>query len=181
MGLTKRQQALFAEAEAIAKLTNLDFRRVEDTKIDDPDLALQIAIHKMVIGEVVIRYTLLDEILADLIAKFLFDSTDFPRLWRMKKFSIFVHHVLDGMYLLKKMDTVHAIKPLPSGVIKAIRKINAVRNAFAHSLFPENRKEYRKNKKVLYGDKDIRTNEGLKNFLADYGLAFTYLERRFVG
>jgi hypothetical protein len=79
------------------------------------------------------------------------------------------------------MDTVHAIKPLPSGVIKAIRKINAVRNAFAHSLFPENRKEYRKNKKVLYGDKDIRTNEGLKNFLADYGLAFTYLERRFEG
>src|SRR5215510_13564745 len=56
------------------------------------------------------------------------------------------------MYLLKKMDVVHAIKPLPSDVIKAIRKINAVRNAFAHSLFPENRKEHRKNKQVLYGD-----------------------------
>jgi len=33
MGLTKRQQALFAEAESIAKLTNLDFQRVADTKI----------------------------------------------------------------------------------------------------------------------------------------------------
>ena len=102
MGLTKRQQALFAEAEAIAKLTRLDFHRVQNTKIGDPDLALQIAIHKMVISEVVLRYALLDEILADLIAKYFFDSSDFPRLWRTKKFSTFVHHVLDEMYLLKK-------------------------------------------------------------------------------
>jgi hypothetical protein len=179
MGLTKRQQALFAEAEAIAKLTGLDFHRVQNTKIGDPDLALQIAIHKMVISEVVLRYALLDEILADLIAKYFFDSRDFPRLWRIKKFSTFVHHVLDEMYLLKKMDVVHAIKPLSSDVIKAVRKINAVRNAFAHSLFLENRKEHRKNKKVLYSDKDIRTDEGLRNFLADYRVAFTYLERRF--
>jgi len=34
-------------------------------------------------------------------------------------------------------------------------------------------------KKVLYGDRDIRTHEGLKNFLVDYHLAFNYLERRF--
>src|SRR5262249_5732367 len=54
-----------------------------------------------------------------------------------------------------------------------------VRNAFAHSLFPENRKEHRKNKEVLYGDKDIRTHRGLKSFLVDYHLAFNYLERRF--
>jgi hypothetical protein len=135
----------------------------------------------MVISEVVLRYTLLDEILADVIVKYFFDSSDFPRLWRTKKFSTSVHHVLDEMYLLKKMDMVHAIKPLPSDVIKAIRKINSVRNAFAHSLFPENRKEYRKNNKVLYGDKDIRTGEGLKNFLADCRVAFAYLERRFGG
>src|ERR1700750_1652257 len=108
-------------------------------KIGDPDIALEIAIHKMVSSEVVLRYALLDEILADLIAKYFFDSSDFARLWRTKKFSTFVHHVLDAMYLLKKMDVVHAIKPLPSDVIKAVRKIN---NAFAHSLFPENRKEH---------------------------------------
>jgi hypothetical protein len=176
--LTKRQRALREEAEAIARLTNLDFRQLED-KHTDPTLALKIAIHKMVIAEVVIRYTLLDEILADLIAKYFFGSVDFPRLWRTKKFTTFVHHVLDEMYLLKKMDMVHAIEPLPSDVIKAIRKIKAVRNAFAHSLFPENRKEHGKNKKVLYGDRDIRTHEGLKSFVTDYRLAFTYLERRF--
>jgi hypothetical protein len=180
MSLTKKQRVLFEEAKAIANLTNLDFHRIEDSDINlDPALALRVAIHKMVIGEVVIRYTLLDEILADLIAKYFFQSVDFPKLWRTKKFSTFVNHVLDEMYLLKKMDLVHAVNPLSSDVIKAIRKINAVRNAFAHSLFPENRKEHRKNKKVIYGDKDIRTHEGLKEFLADYHLAFTYLKRCF--
>jgi len=60
MPLTKRQGALFGEAEAIAKLANVDFHRVEDTNIEiDRDLALQIAIRNMVTGEVVIRYTLL--------------------------------------------------------------------------------------------------------------------------
>jgi hypothetical protein len=84
-------------------LANLDFHRVENTNIDfDRDLALQIAIHNMVTGEVVIRYTLLDEILADLVAEYFFQSSDFPRLWRTKKFRTFVHYVLDEMYLLKK-------------------------------------------------------------------------------
>jgi hypothetical protein len=177
--LTKKQRALFDEAKAIAILTDFDFYRIEDKDDDDPGVALQIAIRKMVIAEVMIRYTLLDEILANLIAKYFFQSVDFPRLWRSKKFTTFVHHVLDEMYLLKKMDVVHAIEPLSSDVKKAIRKINAVRNTFAHSFFPENRKEHRKNKKVLYGDKDIHTLEGLNNLLVDYRLAFDYLERRF--
>ena len=180
MGLTKSQQAFFEEAEAIAKLTGLDFHRVKDTtKNDDFDLALHTAIHKMVISEVVIRYTLFDEILADLIAKYFFEGSDLPKLWRTKKFSTFVHYVLDEMYLLKKMDVVHAIKPLHSDVMKIIRKTNAVRNAFAHSLFPENRKEYRKSNEVLYGDIDIRTPQGLQQFVADCRLAFDYLGRRF--
>jgi hypothetical protein len=180
MGLTKEEQAFFEEAEAIAKLTGLDFHRVKDTtKKDEFDLGLNTAIHKMVISEVVIRYTLFDEILADLIAKYFFESSDLPKLWRTKKFSTFVHYVLDEMYLLKKMDVVHAIKPLPSDVMKIIRKTNSVRNAFAHSLFPENRKEYRKSNKVLYGDTDIRTPQGLQRFVADCRLAWDYLERRF--
>jgi hypothetical protein len=180
MGLTKKEQAFFEEAEAIARLTGLDFHRVRDTtKKDEFDLGLQMAIHKMVISEVVIRYTLLDEILANLIVKYFFKSSDFSKLWRTKKFSTFVHYVLDEMYLLKKMDVVHSIKPLPSDVMKIIRKTNAVRNAFAHSFFPENRKEHRKSNKVLYGDTDIRTPQGLGQFVTDARLAFDYLERRF--
>jgi hypothetical protein len=181
MPLTERQRALLKEAEALAQLTQLDLRLTE--KAPDPTTALTIAIHKMVIAEVVIRYTLLDEVLADLIAKYYFRKAKtrlhFVKLWRTKKFRTFVHHLLDEMYLLKKTEFVHAIRPLPPDVSKTIRKVNAVRNAFAHSFFPENRKEYRKNKKVLYGDKDIRTHEGLQKFLDDWQPTFDYLSDRF--
>ena len=136
MRLTRRQRALFGEAEAIASLANFDFHLIEDKDID-ATLGLQIAIHKMVTGEIVIRYTLLDEILADLIARYFFQSADFPKLWRTKKFSTFVHHVLDEMYLLKKMDVVHAIKPLPSNVIKAIRKSTRFATRSRTACFPK--------------------------------------------
>jgi hypothetical protein len=56
MGLTKEEQAFFEEAEAIAKLTGLDFHRVRDTtKKDEFDLGLQMAIHKMVITRLLAR------------------------------------------------------------------------------------------------------------------------------
>lgn len=144
---------------------------------------LAVAIHKMVVAEVVVRYTLLDEILADLIAIYYFKQTKtrlhFGKLWRTNKFRVFVHHILDELYLLKKMELVHAIRPLPTDVRKTIRKINAVRNAFAHSLFPENRKEHRADKHVLYDGKEIRTHDGLKAFLEDWRTTFDYLFNRF--
>jgi hypothetical protein len=122
----------------------------------------------MVIAQMVTCYTLLDEILSDLIVRYFFKQPKkrlhFGKLWRTKKFQTFNHHILDEMYLLKKMELVHAIDPLPSEVIKFIRKVNALRNAFAHSFFPENRKEHRKNKKVLYSGKDIHTHEVIGAF-----------------
>jgi hypothetical protein len=139
----------------------------------------------MIIADVVTRYTLLDEILSDLIARYFFKlprkQSHFGKLWRTKKFQTFTHHILEEMYLLKKMDIVHAIDPLPSEVTKTIRKVNALRNALAHSFFPENRKEYRENKKVRYSGKDIRTHEGLELFLNDWHPARTYLARRAFG
>jgi hypothetical protein len=76
------------------------------------------------------------------------------------------------------MALVHAIKPLPKDVTSAIHRVNTIRNAFAHSFFPENRKEHRKNKKVLYNGKDIRTYEGIETFIDDAHTAFNYLARR---
>jgi hypothetical protein len=78
----------------------------------------------------------------------------------------------------KKMALVHAIKPLSKDVTSAIHRVNTIRNAFAHSFFPENRKEHRKNKKVLYNGKDIRTYEGIETFIDDAHTAFNYLARR---
>jgi hypothetical protein len=104
MRLTKKQRELLEEARAIAYLTNLDFYLIE-TKNIDRTMYLAVAIHKMVIAEVVIRYTFLDEILADLIAKYYFKTKtrlDFVKLWRTNKFRMFVHHILDELYLPQK-------------------------------------------------------------------------------
>src|SRR5674476_248978 len=140
MPLTRAQRTLLNEAEAVATLTKLDYRTIEEEDTEARIPLLRIAINNTVIAEVVTRYTLLNEILSDLIASYYFKAPKkqihFGKLWRTKKFRTFVHHVLDETYLLKKMELVHVIKPLPSDVIKFIRKVNALRNAFAHSFFP---------------------------------------------
>jgi hypothetical protein len=157
IALTRRQRELFKEAEAVAALTKLNYHMIEEADPKARILLLRIAINNMVIAETVTRYTFLDEILSDLIACYFFKlpkgQLHFGKLWRTKKFQTFAHHILDEMYLLKKMALVHAIDPVPSGVRKTIEKVNALRNAFAHSFFPENRKEHCKNKKVLYNGK----------------------------
>jgi hypothetical protein len=185
MPLTKRQREQLKEAEAIANLTQLAYQRIEEADAEARNILLKIAINKMVIAEIVTRYTLIDEILSVIIAHYYFkeqkNEVTFRKLWRTKKFQTFAHYILDEMYLLKKMDIVHAIQPLPSDVRKTVQKVNALRNAFAHSFFPENRKEHRKNKKVLYGGRDVHTYEGLQLFIDDCSAAWDYLETRAFG
>lgn len=182
MALTKRQKNLLKEAGQIAQLTKTDFDSVED---EDPEfriVKLNLAIKNMVIAHIVARYTLMDEILCDVISKYFFKQPKKPtplvKLWRTKKYRIFVHHILDEFYLLKKMDIVHAMKPVPKEFRETIRKLNALRNAVAHSFFPENRKEYKSAKTVLYKGKDIFTYEGLSLFDDDWHPAWTYIARR---
>jgi hypothetical protein len=95
-----------------------------------------------------------------------------------KKFRVFVHFMLDEMYLLKKMQLVHAIRPLPKDVRRTIERVNAIRNAMAHSFFPENRREYHPVGKVLYDGKDIRTSDGLRQFKDDCHEAYDYIAKR---
>ena len=183
--LTKAQRTLLQEAQAIADLTKLDISDLEEIDNQFRLVHLRMAINRMVVAEIVIRYTLIDEILSDLIARYYFKvpkkSIHFQKLWRTKKFSTFTHHILDEIFLIKKMALVHAIKPLSKDVTSAIHRVNTIRNAFAHSFFPENRKEHRKNKKVLYNGKDIRTYEGIEAFIDDAHTAFNYLARRAFG
>ena len=56
-----------------------------------------------------------------------------------------------------------------------------IRNAMAHSFFPENRKEHRSVGKVLYEGKDIRSSEGLSRFKDDCHRTWVYLAARAYG
>jgi hypothetical protein len=183
MALTRVQKRLYDEAREIAKEVMLDIWQIEAwpsaVRID----ILRVAIHRMVIAEVVVQYTLLDEILADLICRYYFKEkhTHFGKLWKTKRFKTFVQYVLDEMYLLKKLEVVNQIESVPSDVRKTVQKVNAVRNSLAHSFFPENRKEYSKKKKVLYGGKDLMSRDGLLTFKRDAYNAWAKLAARIDG
>jgi hypothetical protein len=85
------------------------------------------------------------------------------------------------MYLLQKMRAVHAIHPLSSQVRSRIEAINAVRNALAHSFFPENRRQYTVHNKVICGGENIRSKAGLAKFQADFDFIWDELAQRAYG
>jgi hypothetical protein len=79
------------------------------------------------------------------------------------------------------MRVVHAIRPLPSEVRTRIERINAVRNALAHSFFPENGRQYKTHKKVIYGGKNLRSKAGLAKFQEDFDFIWDELATRAYG
>ena len=181
MALTRLQKKLHKEAEEIAEMARVDFWNIEsEVETEWRTAAFRIAIAHLVVAEIITRYTMLDEVLTDYLCRYYFKRPNNPRyiFWKRKKFRLFVHFMLDEMYLLKKMQMVHAIRPLPKDVRATIEKANAIRNAMAHSFFPENRKEHMKVGKVLYAGKDIRTADGLRQFKDDCHDAYDYLKGR---
>jgi len=70
MPLTRWQREQLQEADAIATLTQLTYQRIEEADAEARSTLLKIAINKMVIAEIVTRYTLIDEILSVIIALF---------------------------------------------------------------------------------------------------------------
>jgi hypothetical protein len=183
MALTKAEAKLRHEAEALAELAKLDFWNIESQPKEFRKVGLQIAINKIAISVVVGQYTLLDEILADCICSYYFKKKGKRRflLWKDSKFRVFVNYLLDETYLIKKLDTVNALKPVPRSVKSIIHRVNSLRNAMTHSFFPENRKEHRVAGRILYEGKDIRTREGITAFLSDSHDAWSYLARRTYG
>jgi hypothetical protein len=118
------------------------------------------------------KYALIDEFLSVIISNYYFrrnskSESTFRRLWQTKKFRLFVNYFLHEAYLLNKMRMVHEIKALPSDIRNALERVNAVRNAIAHSFFPENRRQYREQKMVMYQNSNLFSKEGIAKFLED--------------
>jgi hypothetical protein len=184
MVLTRAEEELLNTAVEIAELTGTDLSvsAIEEMKPLLRRYHLGLLIHRMIVSEIIYRYTLVDMALADLIARYFFNvprhKFDLRDLSRTKKFRIFHHHIMDEMFLLKKMQIVHAAKPIPGKIISSIHRLNSVRNAFAHSYHPESRREHRKLGKVLYLGKNIRTIKGLEGFMDDADDVTTYLGHR---
>jgi hypothetical protein len=127
----------------------------------------------MVLAEILSKYTMVDQELSDLIQKYFFGNQD-----RTKRLMVFRQHILDDLFLIKKMDMVHEIKDIPKNVRNTIYDLNGMRNAFAHSVHPEYRRAHKKHMKVFYRGKDIETYDGLKMFMENTNQAHMYLWRR---
>src|SRR6266481_818104 len=115
MGLTRAEQKLQAEVEAIALLIDVDFWAVEENyKPKYRKAKLELMKDKLVRSEVIYRYTLIDEFLTDVICDYYFrrpkKSLGYRDLWRTKHFRVFVHYLMDETFLLKKLSVVEAIK-----------------------------------------------------------------------
>jgi len=183
--LTAKQRRLIAEFEEIAASIKMDYWNILDYAEDGRTVILQLMKQQLVRSEIITRYTLLDEFLTSIICHYYFRTPgkqfSYAKLWRTKKFQIFAHYIMDETYLLKKMTIVNAIKEIPAPVKSAIARINDVRNAIAHSFLPENRRQYKPYKKVMYQHADIFTKEGITKFLDDAERAQDYLIQQALG
>jgi hypothetical protein len=180
--LTPKQRRLQREIEELSELIAMDHWNIAQYPEEARTDRLGVIKMQLVRGEIIQKYTLIDEFLTVIICHFYFKrpkrNETFRALWKTQKFQVFNHYIMDDTYLLQKMRVVRAIGEIPSEVRNAIERINAVRNGIAHSFFPENRRQYMPYKKVMYRDEDIFTKAGMKKFHEDYDLISAYLWER---
>jgi hypothetical protein len=185
VALTKAQRKIIADIKQLASTAGQDFWDIESYEEAARTPKLNIMRRQVVIGDVIGRYTLADELLSNIICHVYFKRPrkgfSYRQLWRTKKFSAFAYHVLDNLYPLQKMSLVHEIKPVPKNIRDTLNRLNALRNALAHSFFPENRKNYRAAKAVIYRDHDIFSTNGFELFAADAQELIDFLLERAYG
>ncbi len=180
MGLTKKQRALVEELDEISEELGLDYWRF----VDDPGVPeflttyLEIAWRHYIRSAVLTEYTLLDEYLGSVIARYFFGAKrPFNQLWRTKRFQRFNFFMLEKLSLLHKLALVQDIMNPPRAVVSHVRAVNDVRNAFAHALFPENLRGER----TKYKGKDLFSMEGFRLFWEARKPSHDFFMRRLFG
>ena len=162
--LSKTQKRLSNEIDDIIALIGLNHKEIENFENDARIPVLKSIKDHYIRGEIIMTYTLIDEMLNCIIANYYFDNKkSFIKHWRTKRFQNFNYFILEKIYLLNKLDLVKNIIKLPKGIETRIRAVNDLRNGLAHAFFPEN---LRRNKPVYFG-KSVYTPDGIKTFVED--------------
>ena len=171
--LTRKQRALQKEISDLVKwlqvtpdLTELD--------TDDRTSRLTWAKRELITTAVLRQYLLMDEHLNNELCREFFQRRTYAELWRTKRFRAFSNCILDRLSLLPKLEFVCARIRLPKKFYKDIRDLNALRNALAHSFFPENRRVKPKWKGV-----DIFSFAGASQFISDTSDVSAFFFARF--
>jgi hypothetical protein len=185
MPLTRKQQKTLAEIKAISSLAGTDHWNIEEYPAHARTVQLEIMKNHLVRGRIIMQYTLIDDLLSCNITNQYFEikkgEQTYKRLWRTKSFRAFSYHALDSLHLLNKLRLVHELRPVAKKVRDIIDRVNALRNALAHSFYPHNRFQYRHSKKVTYRDYDVFTLAGFTYVEMECQQAVEYLFKRAFG
>lgn len=162
--LTAKQRRLVRDIDQIAEIFGLDYRDIRRYERDARTPVLEVMKNKLVRGQVILWYALIDEFLNNKICHYYFGrKRSFPKLWKTKAFQRFNHFMLEELYPLQKLRLVNAIRKVPKSIARDIEALNVLRNGLAHAYFPEN---LRKSKPHWKGH-NIFSVEGAQRFQAD--------------
>jgi hypothetical protein len=174
--LTQKQTTLVAELKSLMHglyLNPDELAILEDSS--ERTTRLELAKRQIISSTVVLEYLLMDEYLNCVVAWHFFGrERGFPALWKTKRFKVFNYQILEKMYLVQKLDFVKGIYKIPKEIASDLMALNDLRNALAHSFFPENRK-----RKPEWGKKNIFTIEGFNAFQRDMMKLKDFFMRRF--
>src|SRR5215469_5339392 len=96
--LTPAERRLRSEVWEIAAIAEMDVWNIEDYHPSWRKYLLEVMKDKIVRSDVVLKYTLIDEFLTDVICDYYFHrprKANYRQLWRTKHFRIFVHFLMD--------------------------------------------------------------------------------------
>lgn len=162
--LTPKQRALVAEVKRL--MSSLYPNPDELATLDDSGertTRLELAKKQIITSAVILDYVLMDEFLSVVMCWHFFGrERGFPELWKTKRFKVFNYQLVEKMYLVQKLDFVKAIHNIPKPVASDLMALNDLRNAVAHSFFPENRR-----RKPEWKNKNVFETEGFVQFQED--------------
>jgi hypothetical protein len=160
------------ELRELASLVALNYSDIGDYDPKVRTTALQVMKRQMVISEVIVRYTLVDEFLSTALCHYFFGKKRSQRLWKTKKFRNFNYYVVEILSLNEKFRFFKEVAKVPKGVAENVERLVALRNGLAHAYFPENLRTAKRLSPMRsgvwsYKGKDIFTLDGMKAFVED--------------
>jgi hypothetical protein len=138
------------EINQIESLARLDYQQIEKYPKERRTMHLELMKRDLVRARIGALYVYIDELLANILCGYLFGIREGSiRLWKTKKFQKFNTYIVEEMPLMRKLSFARGITKVTKPTTNAITFINSLRNAIMHSMFPENRRDYR-GKRVTY-------------------------------
>jgi hypothetical protein len=172
---TKTQTKLIEEIHAIQGGLGLDLNElVGEHEGRERTILLEITRNRLIATAILEDYVWFDEGLASIIARYFFGRRSFIELWRTRRFQRFNHFILERLYLLQKLALVKDLMKVPREVVTYMVKLNDLRNAVAHSFFPENLR----GKRTTYRGVDIFTLGRFEMLMEDRQPAADFIMRR---